>query len=259
MIRVGILGLGNIATRLITQQKKYQIQVFDRKTERTESISKKYGCGLSKTLEDFIEKTDVIILAIRPENLQNLSERMSEFDLSKHSIISLCAGVSCEKIKELFPRSTYARVMPNSMDSSEGISAYSIFDKKDNSLERLIHDFFGEYGEIIELDEEMLSAFTAFYCGGVLPFIKVFSIMIDCGVYLGFSRENSEKFVKKNMNAATLMKKNPTQMISELCSPAGIGIEIIRGLSRSNLESVLYDSFVMGTEKDRAIGEKVSS
>ena len=78
MITVSIIGCGNMGGGIITALKEsggYSLTVYDSDREKAE----KFNLNTAPTLEAALEKSDVIILAVKPQIISELYDTLSEY------------------------------------------------------------------------------------------------------------------------------------------------------------------------------------
>ena len=119
-IKLGIIGCGNMGQAIlkgILDKKilnKKDILFSDQNKKTVTQITKKYGIKSSKNNIDLVEKTDVIIFAIKPQESDAVFFEVSAYIDHKKFLISIMAGIKMEKMQSFFVKGiAMARVMPN--------------------------------------------------------------------------------------------------------------------------------------------------
>ena len=109
MIGCGTMGKG-IAQRLSSS---HTIFLYDRNIEKTKKIEQE-GHGIAcLEFSESVKSADIVILAVKPSSLNEISDLMSRSVASSQMLISLLTGTSIALIKERFPRHRVVRMMPN--------------------------------------------------------------------------------------------------------------------------------------------------
>lgn len=107
---IGIIGFGNmgspIAQRIKSQYKTY---VFDKDRNRTLGLS---GLEVAKDNIDLIKAVDTVILAVKPQDFEEVLSEIKAFIKNK-LIISIAAGITTKYIERRLGKIRIIRVMPN--------------------------------------------------------------------------------------------------------------------------------------------------
>lgn len=76
---------------------------------------------------------------------------------------------------------------------------------------------------------------------------------MNSGIYLGFSKKETYKLLKANLLACLEVideGANIEEQLYQLCSPGGVGIEILYSLSTASIKRGVMDAFIAGCNKD---------
>ena len=160
--KIGIIGYGNmgsaIAQNLASQTNEFSVSVFDK--DKSKSV-KHAGINFAQDIKDLFSKSDVIILAVKPQDFDHLLREIKNLAVNK-LIISIAAGISTKHIEKAIFNARVIRVMPNiGAKISESVTclckgAFST----DEDLE-LAHELFSFLGSVRSIDENMMDAATA--------------------------------------------------------------------------------------------------
>ena len=108
--RIGIIGFGNMGQAIAQRVKSgYSVLVFEKDRKKTRKLS---GIKLAKNALELVNKSEAIILAVKPQDFSNLLNKLKNKTSGK-LIISVAAGVSTKYIEKKLPRAKVIRVMPN--------------------------------------------------------------------------------------------------------------------------------------------------
>jgi len=110
MDRIGIIGFGNMGQAIAGQLKgKYPLKVFDRDKEKTRNLS---GIGTARDCAELTLESEVILLAVKPQDFDHLLREIKNF-VKEKLIISVAAGVGTAHIEKYLGNVRLIRVMPN--------------------------------------------------------------------------------------------------------------------------------------------------
>lgn len=108
--KIGIIGYGNMGSAIAERIKyKYYVFVFDKDKSKIQNLS---GIIISDNIKDFMDKIDVVILAIKPQDFDGVLSEIKNCIVDK-LIISIAAGITTKNIENLLGKVRIIRVMPN--------------------------------------------------------------------------------------------------------------------------------------------------
>lgn len=160
--KIGVIGCGNmgsaIAQNLASQTNEFSVSVFDKDKSK---LVKHAGINFAQDIKDLFSKSDIIILAVKPQDFDHLLREIRNLAVNK-LIISIAAGISTKHIEKAVSGARVIRVMPNiGAKISESVTclckgAFST----DEDLE-LARELFSFLGSVRSIDENMMDAATA--------------------------------------------------------------------------------------------------
>ena len=119
MIRLGVIGAGNMGEAILRgylnsgYASGAKTAVFDLDQQKCQALEKDLGVQVAASLEELIEKSDMLLIAVKPNVCTHLfSEQFERF--SGKAVISIAAGWGGERLKQALPATArILRVMPN--------------------------------------------------------------------------------------------------------------------------------------------------
>ncbi len=117
---IGFIGAGNMAQALIQGWlrkqlvKPTEIFVSNRTPGKLVELTKKFGITACATNEELIDKCDIVLIAVKPQDLEAAIEPIASSFNEDQVVISLAAGTSLKKLKNLLPKNQHlVRLMAN--------------------------------------------------------------------------------------------------------------------------------------------------
>jgi len=260
---VGFIGAGKMAEALIGGL--IARNVFGRdeiiacaKSEKTRKhIEETYGVKTYGTAAEVVSKTDLIVLAVKPKNVDGLfSEEGLEIGSGK-TLVSIVAGLTLDKMNSYVPDAKKVRVMPNHCCMVlEGAMGYSCDPSMTDSEKQEIGRILSSVGLAIEVPESMMEAVTGVAGSSPAFMYMVIDSIAEAGVLNGLSREQSVQLAAQSMLGAAKMVletgKHPEQLRDEVCSPGGttiVGVKILEDLGmRSAMASAVDGTIAKAIE-----------
>ncbi|MGN0522505.1 MAG: pyrroline-5-carboxylate reductase [Eubacterium sp.] len=262
---IGFIGCGNMASAIIkgiTANKTVigdKIFVYDIYAPALDNAVKTFGAEKCANEAEAAQKSDIVILAVKPNILQSVLEKISEYVNSDTLIISIAAGKSINFISSYLKEgSKIVRVMPNiNAKVSEAISAYccnsNVSENDKKEVERLLSGI----GKVISLDESYFPLFGVL--GGCSPaFVYMFiDALARAGVKNGMKKDDALKIAAQAVYGSAKMilesDNHPWDLIDKVCSPGGTTIEGVTSLQSDGFESAIHNAVDKVLDKDKRL------
>ena len=268
-MELGIIGAGNMGSSIlkgvITSNflVSDDITVFDLNQEKVENLVKKYGIKASESENELVEKSNILILSVKPNIVPIVLKKIKD-KLDKNTIIlSIAAGVSIDFIeKNIGSDKKVVRTMPNTpAQVMQGMTAVSFNSNIEENEKNVIFKLLNSFGKSVEIEEKLMHAYTGI--SGSLPaYVYMFmEALADGGVLCGMPRNKAYEIVAQTVAGSAKMLletgKHPGQLKDEVCSPAGTTIEAVRVLENGNFRGNVIEAVAACTEKSKEMaGEK---
>ena len=235
METIGIVGLGNmgesIVKALINHSLKKDFLLFaEVKKERATYIEKTYGLKSAKSLSELVQKTDYIVLAIKPQDAKEVIQEISPSLNDKKLIISIMAGITTSNILSFIGKPIrIVRLMPNiCVKVGEGMMGITSNRTVTQEERAKIQKMLSPLGHFVEVGEELMDAVTALGGSGPAFFLLFLEAMIDAGVKTGLPRDKAKaislQVMKGTLKMLEVEKIHPTVMRDMITSPGGTTI-----------------------------------
>ena len=251
---LAILGTGRIGEALLAGLLRSggvepgRVWCTVRSEDRARRLADTYGVRADTDSPAAAAGSDVIILAVKPQNMGALLADIAEKVTPDHTVISVAAGVTTAAIEAALPAGVpVVRVMSNTpVQVDEAMSAIT-----PGRLARAEHlaiadDVLGHVGRVVHLGEEHLDAVTALSGSGPAYFFLLAEAMIDAGILLGLSRDVSTELVIQTMVGSAKMLRDtgrhPVELREAVTSPGGTTIAAIRVLEEERVRAAFLNA-----------------
>ncbi len=238
---IGFVGFGNMATAIFEGIKQSNIKIPKIYAFRkSEKILPKSVYKLN--LDNLLKTADVIILAIKPQQLNEIAAHFKEVDLSKKCIISIMAGTKIKTLTKLNKNlNNIIRVMPNTAASiQESVSIISVKKGTNKEFITFTESIFESIGSIQKVDEEQMNFATAMFGSGPAFIYKIMEDLINICNQNKINKKNSELLIKQlffgTSKLAQASNKPIQTLIKEICSPNGTTEAGLKKLKELNLD-----------------------
>lgn len=264
---VGFIGTGCMGTAMIRSIVKSgtipadRIHVFDVDKEKTSQLRKELGINVLNSASDIVEKSGIIILAVKPNVLKPVLESCKSVFDSKKILVSFAVGIPIKFYKEIIgDDKKVIRTMPNTpMQVGEGMTLISYGNEITEAEGEIIKELFACTGKAEVLDEKLMSEVTAL-TGSSPAYVYMFiEAMADAAVQSGIPRTLAYKLAAQAVLGSAKMVletgKHPGELKDQVCSPGGTTIEAVCALEKNGFRFAVIDAMKECTKKARDIGK----
>lgn len=238
------------------------ISVSDADESRRQYIKQKYGVGVTGNNQLIIFKTDVLILAIKPQNLAGvmleLNGRLGPFQL----VLSIIAGASIDTLRRGLNHKAIIRAMPNTpAQIGEGISVWTATAEASKVQREVASAILSAIGrEIFVDDEKYIDMATAVSGSGPAYFFLFLETLTEAAVQIGLPRDMAQELALQTMlGAGHLIQKtgkDPAELRRMVTSPGGTTAEALRELEAGGFATLLMKAVSAAYDKARKLGDE---
>ena len=225
-MQVGLLGcgvMGSAVARRIGDKASWMF--YNRKVEEAKELSKELGGRVAKSMEELAEKCDIIILGVKPNNLDLASDGLSAIPDDK-LVISLLGGVRQEELRSAFPNCHIARILPN-IPLSYGEGVVGVYDDPHlgKDQRKIIGSLLDNMGLVLWMDENKLAAMSALAGSGPGFVYLLLEAFTEAGIAMGLTPSEALSMASQTFRGASIMaqksQKHPAELKWQVTSPGG--------------------------------------
>ncbi|MCB0355886.1 MAG: pyrroline-5-carboxylate reductase [Bdellovibrionales bacterium] len=266
--KVGFIGAGNMSQSIISSLvnsnilPKQNILLSNRSEKKLERVVKELGVRPVASNEELIEESNIIIIAVKPQDIVHAVEPISSSFAPDDIVISLAAGISLEKLKKLVPQvKNWVRVMPNTPVSIEkGVIGYCKLNESE-STSAVVEDLFSSLGDVEKVTEgEMFEALMVATSSGVG---FVFELMLYWQEWLeehGFTPEKARNMTVQTFLGAALLANGDAQkslqdLQNKVTSKKGVTAAGLDSMRELEVERAMRYSFEKAVLRDRELAK----
>ena len=269
IIKIGFIGAGHMTQALIKgvleskQIKNSQIYVSNRTPGKLIKLKELYvGLNTRQYNEEIVDECDMIILAMKPQDLPAAIGEISEKFREEQIIISLAAGIKIDALEKIIPTGRIARMMPNT-PSLIGRGVIGLLTQNmDESGSDLIHDIFASLGMMLDVDTEDQFDALMVSCSSGTGF--VFEMMMYWQDWIqerGFTDEESKQMTIETFLGASLLAAQSAGIdIEELqqraTSKKGVTAAGLTSMRELEIERALRISFEKASMRSQEISRQ---
>jgi len=260
-----LIGGGNMGTALLRGILKakltppQKITVVDINKERIRDLKQEYRIHTTDDPLAPVRQAKIIILAVKPQSLTAVLDRIKKAVKPTQLIISIIAGVESTYIRDrLGKQNPVIRVMPNIAATVDAAaSALSGCDPAGEEHFEAAEQIFGAVGDVVRVEEQHLDAVTGLSGSGPAYIYMVIEALCDGGVKMGLPRVVAMKLATQTVfGAAKLVREtgqHPATLRDQVTTPGGTTISAIHELEERGLRAMLISAVVTATLRSREL------
>jgi pyrroline-5-carboxylate reductase len=270
-LRIGFIGAGKMALALAQGFVKAGLSSAERivasdplESARTE-FARVIGCKVSPSNSAATDAGQVIILAVKPGQVETVLSQDGFRVIDKHLLISIAAGIPLAKLEgALRPGSRVIRVMPNTPALvGASATAFALGRSASETDGQLAHKLFSSVGLAYEVKETLLDAVTGLSGSGPAYAYLVIEALSDGGVAAGLPREIATRLAAQTLLGSARMVletgMHPGALKDMVTSPGGTTIVGLHELERGAVRGAFMQAVRAAADKSRKLGQVLKS
>lgn len=223
-MKITIIGCGNMGLIYSRAFIKYNIVskenllLVEKSEVRKQELTKLDIGAVTIPTDPKIADSDIIIIAVKPQDFEILAAELQTLLQSAKCIISIMAGMKISRIAAALNNPNIIRAMPNSpAELGMGMTAFTANSTTPIEQIRKAENILGTTGRCLYIEkEDLLDAVTALSGSGPAYFFYIVKHMIDAGKQMGFDEAAATLFVKQTMLGAFHLINNGNKSLDDL-------------------------------------------
>lgn len=266
--KVGFIGAGNMANALIQgmvqsgQFSPEHIRINNKKDmPRRRQMAAAYAIPYVGKRE-LVRWADVLILAVKPQDLFDVLEEINPMINERKLIISIAAGVDIKSIAStLTTKCPIIRAMPNMsarvLTSATALSMGKLVQSEEMDFARRI---FFCVGSVHQVEESQMDAVTGLSGSGPAYVYTFLKAMVEGGEQLGLSHEDAGELALQTLKGAvemlTVTGDDPAELTKQICSPNGTTLAGLGILQSHHFEENIVDAIRAATQRSAELRQE---
>lgn len=257
------LGGGRITSALIAglrlAKKRYRLVVYDRNSGKLRSLKRDYQVQVESDLQSAVKQADLLIIAVRPDSVRVLLNSIERVD-RKLLAVSLAAGIPLKNLRAtLGPPVVWSRAMPSPVCRiRRGLTALTFPRSVSRADRRCVRELFLAIGQVIEIPERMMDAFTVTYSSS--HGYHALAALANAAQDLGLDRQTallaSSHALADGITAWRESGHSLESLLEEAATPGGIAATTMAAMDGSGYSSSIRKGLRAGLMRARANARK---
>ena len=266
--KICFIGGGNMAEAMIAGlvSKKYDaslISVIDRNQNKLSALKNNYGVMTYQLYGSVIKQSDVVILAIKPQQMAGLILDIKD-NIDRQLVITVAAGIGVEIYESLFSKQVaFARAMPNT-PASLGYGATGVyFNNNVSALQKNVAENILQTMGIVEVVDDEYKIDVVAACSGSGPayFFAFMEYLVSATTKKGLDSEQVKRLVIQTCLGASKMAQASNHSIGTLrenvTSKKGITAEALDVFEKANLARIVDNAIDANIARAKEISKEL--
>lgn len=222
--KIAIVGCGNMGMIYARAFLKYDVVdresllLAEKNEQRAQELNALNIGRVTVASDPRIADSDIIIIAVKPQDFPALSAELKKNVCSHNLIISIMAGITISTLQQALNTDKIVRAMPNSpAEVGMGMTGFTCPPSLNMDLLRKAENLLSTTGRCIFFEhEEMIDAVTALSGSGPAYFFYIVKYMIEAGKRMGIEESMAAIMVKQTMHGAFHLINNAEKSLDDL-------------------------------------------
>ena len=259
MYKLGIIGLGKMGFSIlngITKSNIYNkedIILYDKFPINNSNYK------IANDINEVLSNSEIIFLAIKPQNLVDIKEDALKYNYNNKCIISILAGIAINKLEAIFKDATIVRAMPNTPALiGMGVATVSTNNNESNYYNDAIKIFssIGKAYKVLEDDIDKLLPLNGSMPAYIYYYAKGF---IEEAVKMGIDYEIAKEICCESMisscNLVLNSKDDINTLINNVCSKGGTTIAGLDKLIDNGIDKSISECYMACFNRSKELGK----
>lgn len=263
--KIGFIGAGKMAEALIKAliEKKIvravNIIASDISSARLAKIKKQTGINTAKNNKEVVKKSDVVFLAVKPQNMNSVLDEIKKIVRKEQMIVSIAAGIKLKTIEKKL-NAKIVRVMPNTPCLvGEMAAGFSVGKKVTNSEKIIVDEILNSAGKAFLLTEKQLDAVTALSGSGPAFFAYFTDAMAKAAIKQGLNKDAAYELAFQTCKGTGKLLQEtglaPEELIKMVASPKGTTEAGLKVLNNSQIKKILQKTINAAVKRSKELGK----
>ena len=256
-MKIHIIGGGNLGVAIAIGISKFatnnNITITRRNTESIKYLENE-NITISSSNTKNIQNADLVILTIKPYQVDLVLDEILPFLKNKTTIASAVSGLSIDELQQKTnSKHSIIHIMPN-IAIRFGQSATCISFAEGDKLEaQKIIDLFNNLGTVAVIDEKLMDAATVLGACGTAYALRYIRASMQAGIEIGFDAATALSIASQTAKGAATMaleeKIHPEQLIDRVTTPQGCTIVGLNEMEHEGFSSSLIKGIKTSLKK----------
>ncbi|MBK6266153.1 pyrroline-5-carboxylate reductase [Marivirga sp. S37H4] len=253
-MKVLVIGAGNMglayAKALVKSEflKTHNLMISDTSEEKTAELKKISRFDVYTKLEDCLPYADIIFIAVKPYNCDELFGEIKHMMTPDQVVISIMAGITIQSIKDGLGITKVVRAMPNlPAQVGKGLTSFTASDEVSRLELSTVENLLNTTGKSVRLDTENdIDASTGISGSGPAYVFYFMQSMLEAALKMGFSEHDSKVLVGQTFEGAVELfnqsDRSPESWMNLVASKGGTTRAALDSMEDNNVKQLIEEA-----------------
>ncbi len=206
---------------------------------------------------------DIVIVAVKPQDFDNLCFQIKDFITENHLILSVMAGISIQNMAEKLHVKKIIRSMPNiPTQIGQGMTVFTASQEVDRKDLFIIQNLINTTGKSLFIEnEDMINAATAISGSGPAYVYYFMNAMVDSATNLGFTKSEAEFLVQQTFLGSTQLQNRSNlsnlEWIEKVSSKGGTTEAALKLFHSHDLNTKINEGIMQANVRAKELGKVI--
>ncbi len=266
-MKIALIGSGNMGEAMLSAildkslATPESVSVSDISESRRQHLRQKYAVAVTSDNRLAIHSSDVVVLAIKPQNLAEVMTELGGQLKPPQLVLSIIAGARINLLSQGLNHNCIVRAMPNTpAQIGEGMSVWTATAEVTEQQRRWSSSILGAMGKEIYVDgEQYLDMATAVSGSGPAYLFLFVESLVDAAVHIGLPSDMAQELVLETiLGSGHLIQKSgkpPAELRRMVTSPGGTTAEALLQLDKGGFANLLMQAVTAAYDKAKRLGK----
>ena len=239
------------------------LQIIDPNIKTTDKFLTKNNLKMS-SIEEIDLTQDIIVVAVKPQSMENVLSTLKEKVTSQTTIISIVAGYTTQDIRRYIgSEPQLIRTMPNTPAAiGKGMTAIFSDGKLTSNIRLEVEELFRAIGEYCWIEEEdSMHLITAISGSGPAYYYLLTECLVDIATSKGLDQDIARLLVQQTFIGSASLAENfpnisPSQQRKNVTSPGGTTEAALKILMEDDkLKELFNEAINSATERSKILSK----
>jgi pyrroline-5-carboxylate reductase len=237
------------------------VSVSDVNQARRQHLAEKYGVYATGSNLEALDRGDVIILAIKPQNLAEVMAELNGQLKPSQLVLSIVAGAGTQTLRNGLKHHSIVRAMPNTpAQIGQGITVWTATADVSEKQKAWVSSILGAMGrEIYVADEKYLDMATSVSGSGPAYVFLFMESLAQAAVAIGLPQDIARELVSQTVLGSASFAQKSEKGLAELrrmvTSPGGTTAEAIKVFEEGQFSELVRQAVAAAYNRARKLGD----
>ncbi|RCW97243.1 pyrroline-5-carboxylate reductase [Marinomonas foliarum] len=268
---IAFIGVGNMARAifsglLASGYPADKIMGTSRTPEKREYYQQQYGISMLSENEQAVNEADVVVLCVKPAQMQMVVEEFASFVREDQLFISVAAGVELNALATWLGKpAAVVRSMPNTPSQlGAGMTGLIANQYTNESHKEWVSELFASIGSSVWIEDEIhMHTVTALSGSAPAYFFRFVEAMVKNAKEQGLDEETSRQLASHAMLGAARMiveLEDPIdQLRKNITSPKGTTEQALLSFEAADIDKIVANAMYACAERSKEMAKTFSA